>query len=316
VEQRQCRQASHRSNLHLEGRRHSRWHAEQHWWDNRCTSCVSNVATPRGCTCTWVALLLLLPHPTHARKGGDERDAGEGSDGSDSYSYVQLHMGCAWLHATQWGDQLCCRGMRERRVERLSLHSAVLDSITLSAPWTHRAVLHPHACTATGRVRLTPSRHLSLSTCPLRLYDLCRGSESALYMRAHLYVQVRTCTRVSWWGWRGYTRVRRHQRGLSVGGGCALLHTHPAPPRCTAPPSRAPRAPAPLSHHAPHSSVSNLQPAQRQHAPSRPAVLLHSLARPTHCGAARPTKLIRHSAQVLKEPQAPRYRVRLYARAL
>jgi hypothetical protein len=44
-----------------------------------------------------------------------------------------------------------------------TLRSAVLNPITLSAPWTHRAVLHPHARTATGRVRLTPSRHLSLS---------------------------------------------------------------------------------------------------------------------------------------------------------
>jgi hypothetical protein len=34
-------------------------------------ACVNNVVTPW--MCTWVALLLLLPHPTHARKGGDER---------------------------------------------------------------------------------------------------------------------------------------------------------------------------------------------------------------------------------------------------
>ena len=42
-------------------------------------ACVSNVVTPwLWPLCMWVALLLLLPHPTHARKGGDERDDGEG----------------------------------------------------------------------------------------------------------------------------------------------------------------------------------------------------------------------------------------------
>jgi hypothetical protein len=132
----------------------------------------------------------------------------------------------------------------------VALHSAVLDSITLSAPWTHRAVLHPHARTATGRVRLTPSRHLSLSPCPLRLHDPSRGREGALHACSHLRVSAAGV-------WRADTRVRRHQRGLSVGGGCALLHTHPAPPRCTAPPIRSPRTrPSPTT------------PQQRQHVPS------------------------------------------------
>jgi hypothetical protein len=67
---------------------HSRWHAAQHWWEKRCTSIyVSNVATP---WLWWVALLLRLPHPTHARRGGNttREMTGRASDGSDSYSYV------------------------------------------------------------------------------------------------------------------------------------------------------------------------------------------------------------------------------------
>jgi hypothetical protein len=137
----------------------------------------------------------------------------------------------------------------------VALHSAVLDSITLSAPCAHRAMLHPHARTATGRVRLTPSRHLSLSLCPLQLYDPCRGREGALHACSH--------PRVSAGGvWRVDTRVRRHQRGLSVGGGCALLHTHPAPPRCTAPPI-----------HSPCTHPSPTTPQQRQHPPTPPRVL-------------------------------------------
>jgi hypothetical protein len=54
----------------------------------------------------------------------------------------------------------------------VALLSAVLHSITLQTTRTHHAVLHPHARTASGRVRLTPSRLLSLSPCPLRLHDL------------------------------------------------------------------------------------------------------------------------------------------------
>jgi hypothetical protein len=137
----------------------------------------------------------------------------------------------------------------------VALHSAVLDSITLSAPWTHRAVLHPHARKATGRVRLTPSRHLSLSLCP-RLHDPSRGREGALHACSlPLHVSAGGVRRVD-------TRVRRHQRGLSVGGGCALLHTHPAPPRCTAPPI-----------HSPCTRPSPTTPQQRQNPPTPPRVL-------------------------------------------
>jgi hypothetical protein len=93
----------------------------------------------------------------------------------------------------------------------VALHSAVLDSITLYTPWTHRAVLHPHVCTATGRVRLTPSRHLSLS--PLRLHDpyTCRGRAGALHACSYLRALAGGV-------WRVDTRVRRHQRGLRVFG--------------------------------------------------------------------------------------------------
>jgi hypothetical protein len=52
-------------------------------------------------------------------------------------------------------------------------------------PCSHRSVLHPHARTVTGRVRLTPSRHLALSPCPLRLHDPCRGREGALHACSH-----------------------------------------------------------------------------------------------------------------------------------
>jgi hypothetical protein len=137
----------------------------------------------------------------------------------------------------------------------VALHSAVLDSITLSAPWTHRAVLHPHARTATGRVRLTPSRHLSLSLCSLQLHDPCRGREGALHACSHL--------RVSAGGvWRVDTRVRRHQTGLSVGGGCALLHTHPAPPRCTGPITRSHcNSPTTPRQSAPSSQLARLIPS-------------------------------------------------------
>jgi hypothetical protein len=77
----------------------------------------------------------------------------------------------------------------------VALHSGVLDSIALHTPWTHRAVLHPHVRTATGRVRLTSSRHLSLSPCPLQLHDPCRGREGALHP-----AQRPGCTRV----WNAY----------------------------------------------------------------------------------------------------------------
>jgi hypothetical protein len=79
----------------------------------RCTRCVSNAATPWQCT--WVALLLLLPHPTRARKGGDEM-TGRASDGSDSYIGV-------WLRAAQLSagrPAVLQRDEGEEGVERLS----------------------------------------------------------------------------------------------------------------------------------------------------------------------------------------------------
>jgi hypothetical protein len=55
---------------------------------------VSNVATPW--LCTWVALLLLLPHPTHTRaKEGRREKTGRASDGSDSYIWDVAACGSA-----------------------------------------------------------------------------------------------------------------------------------------------------------------------------------------------------------------------------
>jgi hypothetical protein len=73
----------------------------------------------------------------------------------------------------------------------VALHSDVLDSITLLTPWSHHPVLHSHVRTATGRVRLTSSRHLSLSPCPLQLHDPCTGREGGLHP-----AQRPGCTRV------------------------------------------------------------------------------------------------------------------------
>ena len=130
----------------------------------------------------------------------------------------------------------------------VALHSAALDSITLYTPWTHRAMLHPHVRTATGRVRLTPSRRLSLSPCPLQLHDPCTGREGALHACSQLSV-------ASWWGVEGgHTRASSPE--TSFGG------------RRMRPPAHTPCTPTlhscphPLSLHPlppTHSSVSTLQ---------------------------------------------------------
>ena len=110
-------------------------------------------------------------------------------------------------------------------------------------------VLHPHARTATGRVLLTPSRHLALSPCPLRLHGPCRGREGALHACSHLRSLVLLGV------WRVDTRVRRHQMSLSVGGGCTLLHTHHAAQL----PHPLSLLCMPLSHHPTAASISTLQ---------------------------------------------------------
>jgi hypothetical protein len=46
---------------------------------------------------------------------------------------------------------------------------------------SHRTVLHPHARSITGRVRLTPLRSRSLSSCPVWLHHPCGGREGALH---------------------------------------------------------------------------------------------------------------------------------------
>jgi hypothetical protein len=63
--QRQCCQASHPPNLHLEGGTHDAWHAEQHWWDKRCTiMCEQH----RGCACGWRCSSYSLTRHTRARR--------------------------------------------------------------------------------------------------------------------------------------------------------------------------------------------------------------------------------------------------------
>jgi hypothetical protein len=110
----------------------------------------------------------------------------------------------------------------------VALHSAVLDS-SMSTP--RRA---PPADPFTAP--------LSLSPCPLRLHDPCRGREGALHACSHL------CLLAGGVWWVG-TRVRRHQRGFPVEGGCALLHTH-APCTTTLHSSSHPLSSyKPLSHH-------------------------------------------------------------------
>ena len=108
------------------------------------------------------------------------------------------------------------------------LHGAVLDS-SMSTP--RRA---PPADPFTAP--------LSLSPCPLRLHDPCRGREGALHACSHLRLLAGGV-------WRVDTRVRRHQRGFPVEGGCALLHTH-APCTTTLHSSSHPLSShKPLSHH-------------------------------------------------------------------
>jgi hypothetical protein len=70
-------------------------------------------------------------------------------------------------------------------------------------------------------------------------------------MRAHIYA----CQLVGCGGWAH--AHRRHQRGLSVGGGCALLHTHTLHHHAAQLPQSALPVHAPLPP--PHSSVSTLQ---------------------------------------------------------
>jgi hypothetical protein len=84
--------ASHRPNLHLEGGTHGGMQSSS-GGTHGAPAYVNNVVTPW--LCTWVALLLLLPHPTHTRAKKATREmTGRASDGSDSYSYIWSVAAC------------------------------------------------------------------------------------------------------------------------------------------------------------------------------------------------------------------------------
>jgi hypothetical protein len=131
----------------------------------------------------------------------------------------------------------------------VALRSAVVDSITLQAPWTHRAVLHPHARTATGRVRLTP--HGTSRSPRVRCGCTTRVEGGrALCVRAHIYA----CQLVGCGGWTHACAVTREVfRWEADAPSCThTLHHHAVQLPSSALPVHAPLPP-------PQSSVSTLQ---------------------------------------------------------